>query len=263
MNATARNEDGDFAAKVALVTGATSGIGAATAAAFARAGARVVLGGRDRDRGTAVAAGIEAAGGEALFVVADVADPRACDRLVAATVERFGGLDILVNCAGIFRRGAVEALNDDDWRATMAINVDGPFYLSRAAVPRMRARGGGAIVNIGSDWSLVAGEDAVAYCASKGALLQMTRAMALDHARDGIRVNIVCPGEVDTPMLAAEAVERGESIEEARANWGAAVPLGRIATPEDVADAVLFLASDRARHVTGAALSVDGGATAR
>jgi len=247
----------DLTAKRALVTGATSGIGAATARAFAAAGARLVLSGRDRARGEAVAAEIVAGGGEARFHRADLRDSGACDALVAAAVQSLGGLDILVNDAGVFHRGDVATIEPWAWRETLAVNLDAVFFLSRAAVRLMHDRGG-AIVNVASDWALTAGEDAVAYCAAKGGVLMLTRAMALDHAREGIRINAVCPGEVETPML----TEGVADLEAARARWAEAVPLGRIASPEDVAEAILFLASPRARHMTGSALVIDGGAGA-
>jgi len=252
----------DGGGRVALVTGATSGIGAAIAREFARLGYGVMLAGRDAARGTALEQELAGTGASVALWLGDLRAPEACESLVAATLERFGGLDVLVNNAGVIHRATAEETSDAQWRETLAVNVDGVFYLSRAAVPALRRRGGGVIVNIGSDWSLVGGQRAVAYCASKGAVVQMTRAMALDHARENIRVNCVCPGECDTPMLARELAQQGGDPASARAALAAEIPLGRIATPQDVAAAVVFLASDAARQITGTALSVDGGATA-
>ncbi len=185
------------------------------------------------------------------------------DWLVEETVAQFGGLDVVVNSAGMVHHADALETSDELWRQHMALNVDALFYLSRAAVQRMKAQGGGAIVNISSEWGLVGAERAVAYCASKGAVIQITRAMALYHGADGITVNAVCPGGVDTPMLAAEAKLLGMTAEEARAHWSAASPNKRVATARDIADAVCFLASDAARHINGVALPVDGGNLAR
>lgn len=250
-----------FDGKTTLVTGATSGIGRATALAFAKSGAKLILTGRNAERG----ADVERDCGEnALFVAGDVTDSLFASRLVAKAVDRFGALDILVNNAGIGGGGNAPSTSDQDWMGVMATNLDAVFYFCRAGIRQMRRQGhGGAIVNIGSDWSLVAGRDAVAYCASKGGVLMLTKSMALDHARENIRVNVVCPAEIDTPMIDEAARRRGKDIAEARVAYAEAIPMGRIGAPEDVAAAVLFLASDAARFITGTALSVDGGTTAQ
>jgi NAD(P)-dependent dehydrogenase (short-subunit alcohol dehydrogenase family) len=182
--------------------------------------------------------------------------------MVADAAATAGRLDLLVNNAGIIYRCSAESTTDGQWRRTMAVNVDAVFYASRAAIPLMRAQGGGVIVNIASDWGLVGGQDAVAYCASKGAVVLMTKAMALDHAREGIRVNAVCPGDCDTPMLDHEAAQRGVDPVESRREAGEAVPLGRIGRPDEVARLVAYLASDDAAYITGAAIPIDGGNTA-
>ncbi len=252
----------DLEGKVVLVSGATSGIGAACARHFGAAGAHVVVAGRDRKRGRSVADAVERAGGAATLLTGDLREPAVCARLVSDTVEALGRLDVLVNNAGVIHRASVDETSDQQWRETMAVNLDAVFQLSRAAVPVMKGQGGGAIVNVASDWALVGGPRAAAYCASKGAVLQLTRAMAVDHARDGIRVNVVCPGDTDTPMLEAEFRQRGLDREAGLGEAAAEIPLGRVATADDVARAVLFLASDAAAFITGAALPVDGGNTA-
>ncbi len=254
-----------LAGKAAIVTGATSGIGAAIAEAAGAAGVRLMLVGRSAERGAGVVRRIADSGGEAFFLAGDVAEPSFAERALGLAVGRFGRLDLLVNSAGIIRRGAIDKTSDEDWRAVMTVNADGVFHMSRAAVRQMKKQtspSGGVIVNVASDWGLVGGRNAFAYCASKGAVVQMTRAMALDHGGDGIRVNAVCPGDVATPMLDTrpEIVEYGRA--EGYRMMGAHVPLQRIARPEEIAKAVLFLASDDSAYMTGAMLSVDGGSTA-
>ncbi len=242
---------------VVLVTGASSGIGAAIAIAFAEDGWDVMAAGRDQGR---------------LEEVADISDnivtwagdfeaSEDCDELVADTIDEFGQIDCLVNNAGIIIRGNVAETSDDDWRSTMTVNLDVPFWLSRAALPHL-LNAGGSIVNIASDWGLNAAVDAVAYAASKGGLVLLSKSMARDHARDGLRVNAICPGDVDTPMLAGEAEGSGLSLDEYMEEMNAAVPSGRVADPEDVAALAVFLASDAASHINGTAILVDGAANA-
>ncbi|MDA0705224.1 MAG: SDR family NAD(P)-dependent oxidoreductase [Proteobacteria bacterium] len=238
----------------ALITGASSGIGAAIAIEFAEAGWNVLAAGRDEGR---------------LEEVADVSDhistwagelleSEDCDELVADTLDEFGTIDCLVNSAGILTRGNAEDISDDDWRDTMAINLDVPFYLSRAALPSL-LKSAGSIVNISSFWGLRAGPRALVYCVSKGGLIQLTRSMALDYAAAGIRVNAVCPGGVDTPMLAQGAEDADKEVDDFLAMIAKNSPNKRIADPSDVAALVLFLASDAARHITGTAIPIDGG----
>jgi NAD(P)-dependent dehydrogenase (short-subunit alcohol dehydrogenase family) len=181
-----------------------------------------------------------------------------CVELVADTIDEFGSIDCLVNAAGILLRGNAEDTSDEDWRDTLSINLDIPFFLSRAAIPSLLTTEG-SIVNIASYWGLSAGDRAVAYCASKGGLIMMTRAMALDHAADGLRINAICPGGVDTPMLVSDTQEQGGDIASFLSDVAAGSPNGRIATPEDIAGLVLFLASDVASHMTGTAIPIDGG----
>ena len=242
---------------VVLVTGASSGIGAAIAIAFAEEGWDVMAAGRDESRLEEVADVSESI----VTWAGELESSEDCDELVVDTIEEFGQLDCLVNNAGIIIRGNVADTSDEDWRTTMTINLDVPFWLSRAALPHL-LKAGGSIVNIASDWGLNAAVDAAAYAASKGGLVLLSKSMARDHAREGLRVNAICPGDVDTPMLAGEAEGSGLSLDEYMEEMNAAVPSGRVADPEDVAALTLFLASDAAAHINGTAILVDGAANA-
>jgi 2,3-dihydro-2,3-dihydroxybenzoate dehydrogenase len=246
--------------RVALVTGATSGIGRACALRLAADGFAVVVGGRNSERATEVVDEITAAGGTATTALGDVAEPGYGEAAVAATVAAHGRLDVLVNAAGVITRSDAEGTTDDEWHRVMSTNVDGLFRASRAALPAIRAAGGGSIVNISSTNGLVGGSGLAAYCASKGAVTNLTRAMALDHAAEGIRVNAVCPGAVDTRMLYSE---RSDTIDEVRDMNLPDIPEGRIPDGSEVAELVAFLADDRSRHITGANISIDGGYTAQ
>lgn len=261
LKETTMKHEGELAGKVALITGAASGIGRATAALFARQGARVLVCDRDAAGGLATVAAIRAAGGEALFAEADVARADDCRRAVQQAVQAWGRLDVLFNNAGITRRANVVDTSEADWDAVMAVNVRSVFLMSKYAVPVMAGQGGGSIVNAGSGWGLVGGKDAVSYCAAKGAVVNMTRAMAVDHGPQRIRVNCVCPGDTDTAMLRHEAAQLGlpgQALVEA----GAARPLQRVGQADEIAQVVLFLASERASFVTGSAYVVDGGGLA-
>lgn len=239
---------------VVLVTGASSGIGAAIAIAFAEKDWDVIAAGRDEGRLEEVADVSD----RIVTWAGELASSEDCDELVADTIEEFGELDCLVNNAGIIIRGNAGEISDDDWRETMTVNLDVPFFLSRAALPYL-LRAEGSIVNIASDWGLRGGERAVAYCASKGGLVLLTRAMARDHARAGLRVNAICPGDVDTPMLAAEAEAEGMDIDDYMEEASESVPSGRVAEPEEIASLALFLASDAAMHINGTSVAIDGG----
>jgi len=204
---------------------------------------------------------IKAAGGQALFIPCDVTRAAYCQNAVEATVSAFGRPDILFNNAGIIRRADVHTTTEEEWDRVMAVNVRSVFLMSKYAIPHMEKRGGGAIINTSSGWGLKGGGNAVSYCASKGAVTNMTRAMAIDHGPQNIRVNAVCPGDTDTPMLRREARQLGRPEKEFMAE-AASRPLGRYGKPEEVAATVLFLASGAASYVTGAALAVDGGGLA-
>jgi meso-butanediol dehydrogenase / (S,S)-butanediol dehydrogenase / diacetyl reductase len=241
----------------AIVTGAASGMGAATARELATRGARVLVVDRDEAGARSIADAID---GD--FVVGDVSDARFCETTVARAIKTHGRLDALVNAAGVIVRAPAYATSDADWRRIFAVNVDGVFFMCRAALSAMRAQGAGTIVNFGSIWGEVGSEGHAAYAATKGAVHQLTRSIALEHARDGIRVNAVCPGEIRTPMLAS-----GRSTPPSEADLialaHATIPMGRLGEPEEVARVVAFLVSEEASYMTGAMIEVDAGYTAR
>jgi NAD(P)-dependent dehydrogenase (short-subunit alcohol dehydrogenase family) len=247
--------------KRAIVTGAASGIGRATAALFAAEGAGVVLADIDAAGAEATAAAIAAAGGRAVAVPCDVTRSDDCLRAVAAAISTFGGLDIVFNNAGIIRRADVVETTEEEWDRVMAVNVRSVFLMSKHAIPVMAAGGGGVIVSTGSGWGLKGGDRAASYCASKAAVVNLTRAMAIDHGPQGIRAVCICPGDTDTGMLRDEARQLGAN-EAAFLEGSAARPLARLGTPDEIARAVLFLVSDDAAWVTGTTLVVDGGGLA-
>jgi NAD(P)-dependent dehydrogenase (short-subunit alcohol dehydrogenase family) len=249
--------------KTALITGSTTGIGEATARLFAAEGARVMVSGRNEARGAVAVDAIKAAGGDANFIRVDQSESGACDALVDETVARLGRLDILVNNAAVLYNGTALELADAEWDEMFAVNVTALFRTSRAALRHMLAAKSGVIVNLASESGLN-GEPALgAYCATKGAVIQLTRAMAVDQAEDNIRVNAVCPGEIHTRMLEGAMLDRGYSVEDGLAMLRERIPIKRIGKPEEIARAILFLASDEASFCTGAILSADGGTVAR
>ncbi|MGB8980738.1 MAG: glucose 1-dehydrogenase [Anaerolineales bacterium] len=252
--------------KVAIITGATSGIGKATAFLFAEEGAQVVVTGRRADLGRRVEDEIQARGTRGLFVEADHTRADDCARVVERTLAEFGRVDILFNNAGIVTSGTAETTSEEVWDATLAINVTAVWRMSRLVIPHMKRQGGGAIVNNGSDWSVVAGRDAFPYVMSKGAVAMLTKAMALDYAQDNIRVNAVCPGDTFVERWTEKGYFEGSdpvTIQEAMKESSAYIPLGRFGKPEEIAKAVLFLASNDSSFVTGHLLLVDGGNTAQ
>lgn len=245
--------------KVALITGATSGIGLATAELFAAEGARLALTGRRQERGQALAERLGC-----LYLPADHRLETECARAVEQTLQTYGRIDILFNNAGIVLEGTAETTSEADWTEIMNINVTAVWRMSRLVLPTMRRQGSGAIVNNASDWGLVGAQNALPYCVSKGAVIQMTRCMALDHAREGIRVNAVCPGDTFVERWTQEGYFRGSGgVDEIVAHMSDDLPIGRVAETSEIAKAVLFLASDEASFITGTTLLVDGGNTAR
>ena len=247
--------------KVAMVTGAASGIGRGISIRLAEMGAFVALLDIDDIKGRATAAEIEALGGEAVLLNVDVRSGAECRRAVEIIIKQQGKIDILCNCAGVAIRKDIVELTEDEWDFALDVTLKGIYLLSREVVPHMIRNGGGSIVNIGSGWSLKGGPRAASYCAAKGGVVNLTRAMAIDHGKNNIRVNCVCPGDVDTPMLASECAQLGED-KKAFMREAASRPLGRVGAPDDVANAVLFLASPMSNWITGAALVVDGGGLA-
>jgi len=253
---------GELNGKVAIVTGGATGIGFGGAQALAAQGATLVLFGPD---GAALDRAVATLGGETLGVTGDVSSANSVEALVAETRERFGRIDILVNSAAIQPYGTVETMAEDQWDQVMGVNLKGIYLTGHHAIPVMKAGGGGSIVNIASVQAIACQTNLAAYVASKGAVLALTRAMALDHADAGIRVNAVCPGSIDTPMLRFAARENldGKSEDEVVASWGQAHPLGRVGRIEDVGEMIAFLAGPRASFCTGGEYKVDGGLLAK
>jgi NAD(P)-dependent dehydrogenase (short-subunit alcohol dehydrogenase family) len=244
--------------KVALISGAASGIGRAAAELFVSEGANVAIADNNEKLGRNAAHEI---GSNVIFEAADVTQAADCERVVNRTLREFGKLDILFNNAGIIRRASVIDLSEEAWDRVMDVNVKSIFLLSRLVIPIMAKAGGGSIINMASGWGLAGGVLAAAYCASKGAVVLMTKAMAIDHGRQNIRVNCICPGDTDTDMLRNEARQLGESEERFLVD-SARRPLGRLGRPDEIAQAALYLASGASSFVTGTALVVDGGGLA-
>jgi len=248
--------------RTALITGGTSGIGEAPSLLFGREGASVAVVGRNTERGKSVAKRISDAGGTSIFVQADVRKSDDCRTAVDRTIETFGRLDILFNNAGTYSVNDVVGCTEEEWDDQVDTSLKGTFLMSKYALPHMIERGSGSIVNCASGWGLVGGPKAAAYCAAKGGMVVMTKAMAIDHGPQGIRVNAICPGDTDTPMEREDARNQGLSWEAYVDQMTGTRPIARMATPEEIALGVLFLASDESSYVTGAALPVDGGGVA-
>ncbi|MDJ0333606.1 SDR family oxidoreductase [Salinibacterium sp. G-O1] len=250
-----------LANKNAIVTGGAGGIGRASALAFAAEGAQVAVVDLREDAAVAVADEIRAAGGTAIAIAADVSDEADIQRVIATTIEAFGGVNVVFNNAGIIRRTTAVETTAEEWDRVFGVNVKSIFLMCKHIVPIMAAAGGGSIVNTGSGWGLKGGGQAISYCASKGAVVNMTRALAIDHGPQGIRVNSVNPGDVNTGMLRDEAAQLAVDADAFLAE-SADRPLGRMGEPSEIAAAVVWLASDEASYVTGTALVVDGGGIA-
>ena len=257
---------GKLSGKVAIITGATSGIGKATALLFAEEGADLVITGRRVELGRRLERAINEAGARCAFTEADHARAEDCSRVLERTLAQFGRIDILFNNAGIVTSGTAETTTEETWNETFATNVTAVWRMSKLVLPYMRRLGKGVIVNNGSDWSVVAGKDAFPYIMSKGAVAMMTKSMALDYARENIRVNAVCPGDTFVERWTEKGYFEGSdpvTIEEAMKESSAYIPMGRFGKPEEIARAVLFLASDDSSFITGHLLLVDGGNTAQ
>lgn len=247
--------------KTAMVTGAASGIGRGISLRLAEMGALIAILDIDEQKGLGTAAQIEKQGSEALFLKCDVRRATDCEQAVTSVVDKTGRIDILCNCAGIAIRKDVVELTEGEWDLALDVTLKGIYLLSREVIPHMIRSGGGSIINIGSGWSLKGGPRSASYCAAKGGALNLTRAMAIDHGKHNIRVNCVCPGDVDTPMLLSECAQLGQDPQQFMRE-AANRPLARVGTPEDIANAVLFLASPMSSWITGSALVVDGGGLA-
>jgi len=247
--------------KVAMVTGAASGIGRGISLSVAEMGARVAVLDIDESKANETVTEIQQQGGEAISIRCDVRSAADCRRATDSVIQRWSKIDILCNCAGIAIRKDVVDLTEEEWDRALDVTLKGIYLLSHEVVPHMIRGGGGSVINIGSGWSLKGGPRAASYCAAKGGAVNLTRAMAIDHGRHNIRVNCVCPGDVDTPMLQSECAQLGEDKQRFMQE-AADRPLARVGTPQDIANAVLFLASPMASWITGAALVVDGGGLA-
>jgi NAD(P)-dependent dehydrogenase (short-subunit alcohol dehydrogenase family) len=247
--------------QTALITGGGTGLGRAIALAFAREGANVAVAGRRLDKLQEIAHEIERQGDQALAITCDVTSAQDTARAVAGVAARFGRLNILVNNAGTLHVSTIETIPEEEWDRLMSVNVKGPFLMSRAALGELRKAGGGAIVNIGSILGLIGAKERAAYCTSKGGVTMLTKAMALDHAHEKIRVNCICPAIVETDLVRGlfDSAPDGEALRRARA---ALIPLGRMGRPEDVAEMAVFLASRESSWMTGAAIPLDGGLSA-
>ena len=250
-----------LAGKVAIVTGAGSGIGRGIALLLAQMGASVAVLEIDDAKGSNTAAEVHDQSGQAVSVHCDVRSASDCRRAVETTIQKWGKIDILCNCAGIAIRKNILELAEEEWDLALDVTLKGIFLLSREVIPHMIRNGGGSIINIGSGWSLKGGPKAASYCAAKGGAVNLTRAMAIDHGPHNIRVNCICPGDIDTPMLRSECAQLGGNVQSFMKE-AANRPLARVGMPEDVANAVLFLASPMSNWITGTALVVDGGGLA-
>ena len=243
--------------KCVIITGASSGIGKSLVQEFAKNNYNIIAIGSDTERKNASIKDVS----NARVWIGDISSSENCEKIATFSVKEFGRIDVVINCAGIIFRSDAKSTTDQQWDDTIATNLSGPFFLSRATLPEL-IKNKGAIINIASDWGLQGGKQAVAYCASKGGLVLMTKAMALDHADVGVRINAICPGDVDTPMLKTEADQRDVNYDEAMVSNNSDSPTGRITRPSEVASLAAYLASSSAAQITGTTISIDGGNTA-
>ncbi|SBS32203.1 General stress protein 39 [Marinomonas aquimarina] len=246
-----------FKNKAVVITGAAGGVGQTLVQLFAKEGAHIVLADRDEAGCVSVANRAEALGAKTIVVAGDLSEKEYCEAVIDRCVQQFGGVDILLNNAGIIPRGTIEETTDEMWFSAMNVNLNAVFFLCRAAIPHMK-KSGGAIVNTSSVWGTYPGPKHVAYCTSKGAVAALTKNLGRDCAPLGIRVNAVCPHEINTPMIRSGFERRGLDPNKAIEELNKTVPLGRIAEPEDIADVIAFLASDQARYIAGECVEVTG-----
>ncbi|WP_419904397.1 SDR family NAD(P)-dependent oxidoreductase [Kiloniella sp.] len=247
-----------FKGKAAIVTGGAGGIGSEVVRRLAKQGAQILLTDISQEACTKTQRKLQEEGLSVEICAADLTSRQGCDSIIETAIGKFGAIDILINNAGYMCRGPIEETSDEMWDMSFDVNVKAVFCLSRAATPYMRKRGGGAIVNTSSTWGVYPGPNHIAYCTSKGAVASLTKNMGRDLAVDNIRVNAVCPNEVNTPMIRSGFEIRGLDPDQAIDELNASVPLGRIAEPDDIADVILFLVSDEARYMAGAILEVSG-----
>jgi len=247
-----------FDGKSVVITGGAGGIGRAAVRLFAREGARVMVSDRAEKGCVEICTELNNQGRTVKFFAGDLLEKSYCEGLIEHTISKFGAVDVLINNAGIIPRGIILDTTDEMWFSAINVNLTAVFYLCRAAIPYMQKQGGGAIVNTSSAWGIYPGPGHVAYCTSKGAVAALTKNLGRDHAGDNIRVNAVCPNEVNTPMIRSGFIVRGLDPNKAIEQLNASVPLGRIAEPEDIADVMAFLASDEARYIAGATVEVTG-----
>ena len=251
----------NFAGKVVIITGGTSGIGLQTAITLLQCGASVALIGRQQEKGQAVLEKLGIYGSKVCFIPGDISKTLDCQKVIDQAVAKFGRLDIVINSAGIYMEKAISDVEEDEFDYMMNINIKGTYFMCKYALPYLRQTGGGAIVNISSDAGINGNCLCTTYCASKGAVTTFTKALALETIHYGIRVNCVCPGDVDTPML-QEQLTGIDNPEEYLRDMASLYPIGRIAQPQEIANVICFLASDEASFVNGAVWTVDGGLTA-
>ncbi len=247
-----------FHEKRVVVTGGVGGVGQALVKLFAREGARVFFADRSEEDCLEFQKALAIKGLETSYLAGDLRQKIHCEDIINSAVKQMGGIDILLNNAGIIPRGTILETTDDMWFSALDVNLNAAFFLCRAAIPHMQKAGGGAIVNTSSTWGIYPGPGHVAYCTSKGALAALTKNLGRDHAPDKIRVNAVCPNEVDTPMLRSGFIRRGIDPENAIEELGKTVPLGHVAKPKEIADVIAFLASDESRYICGETIEVSG-----